>query len=126
MAKFIKRSTSKIIVCDYCRKNKCRWTKNDSGNPPEKCKKVSSIKIADDYVGKEEFNRRVEIAKRLASYNPNEEMWFLDPTVKDPLTGYELKKTIEDEVNEWSEENELKLSDLVEYEEKGFEKFEDD
>lgn len=124
--KLLKRKIPQIIICDYCQHRKCIWTKHEAGNPPEKCKKETPIQLADDYIGKDEFNRRVDIAKRIASYDPNKETWHLDPNVKNPLTGYELKEMIEEEVNEWSEENELELSDWVEYEEGGFEKFEED
>lgn len=120
--KLVSRAILKITVCDYCQYRKCRWTKHEAGNLPEKCEKETSIEIADDYLREDEFNRRVKIAKRLASYHPNEKVWYLDPTVDNPLTGYELKETVEEEVNEWSEENELELSDLVEYEISGFER----
>jgi len=95
-----------------------------AGKIPSRCFKVTLIEIADDFVEEGEFDKRVEIAKRIASYNPNEKLWYLDPTVKDPLTGYELVEVVEEKVNEWSEENNLELSDLVEYEEAGFEQFE--
>lgn len=121
--KLLTRKIPEITVCDYCQHRKCRWTGFYAGNLPDKCKKVTPIEIADEYVGEPEFNRRINIAKRMASYNPQEEVWYLDPTVDNPLTGYELKETVEEEVNEWSEENNLQLSDLVEYEEGGFEKF---
>lgn len=119
--KLVSRALPKITVCDYCRDRRCRWTKYDSNNPPDKCIKSTSIEIANDYVGEQEFQRRLNIAKRLASYNPQEKVWYLDPTVDRPLTGYELKETVEEEVNEWSEENELELLDLVNYKERGFE-----
>lgn len=121
--KLVSRPVPKITVCDYCRDRRCSWTKYDANNLPDKCKKSTPVEIADEYVGEQEFNRRLNIAKQMASYNPNKEVWYLDPTVDRPLVGYELKEAVEKEVNEWSDENELELSDLVEYEESGFEKF---
>lgn len=111
-----------MIVCDYCRHRKCGWSEHDSSDPPDICLKKTLLVIADVFVGKGEFDKRVKTAKRLASYNPSEKTWCLDPTVKRPLTGYELRETIY-EVNGWSVKNDLRLSELVEYKEEGFEKF---
>jgi len=44
--------------------------------------------------------------------------------VENPLTGYEWIEVVEEEVNEWSDYNELELSDMVDYEEEGIERFE--
>lgn len=111
-----------MIVCDYCRHRKCVWGDYDASDPPDKCLKKAPLVITEVFVGKGEFDRRVKIAKRLASYNPSEKTWYLDPTVKKPLTGYELREMIH-EVNGWSVKNDFQLSDLVEYKEGGFKTF---
>lgn len=119
--KLLKRRISQVIVCDYCRHRKCSWSKHEAGNPPSSCLKTTSITIADKYIGKTKFKKRVKIVKRIASFDPNDKVWYLDPTVRDPLTGYELRKIVE-KVNEWGEHNDLQLSDLVDYKEEGFER----
>jgi len=122
--KILTRKVSDVMVCDYCQHRKCNWTKVGPDKIPSRCFKVTSIEIADDFVEEEEFDKRVKIAKRIASYDPNEKLWYLNPTVEDPLTGYELVEVVEEEVNEWSDYNDLELSDMVDYEEEGFERFE--
>lgn len=81
----------------------------------------AAVEIADDYIGREEFGRRVKLVKGIASYDPEERRWYLDPTVRGALTGSELMRVMEEEVNGWSKKNEFILSDLVEYVEVGFE-----
>jgi len=122
MTKFIKRPISKITVCDYCRFHKCSWTKYEPGNLPSDCPEDTSFKIADEYVEEDEFNRRTKVAKKIGSFDPEEETWYLNPTKGSSIGGYELKEIIDEEVNEWSDENDLSLSDLVEYEKEGFER----
>ncbi len=122
LMKLVKRRVSHMIVCDYCRHRKCNWTERDANDPPSSCLKRTPIEIAERYVGKEEFKRRVNIAKRLASYDESEKTWYLNPNVKNPLTGYELRETMDEEINEWSSNNELTLSELVDYKEEGFER----
>ncbi|MFO7991093.1 MAG: hypothetical protein R6U61_02225 [Thermoplasmata archaeon] len=120
--KILERKVSQLTVCDYCRYRKCGWSEHDARDPPDICLKKTPLVIADVFVGKGKFNRRVKVAKRLASYNPSEKTWYLDPTVKNPLTGYELREVIH-EVNGWTVKNDFQLSKLVEYKEEGFEKF---
>jgi len=122
MAKFIERPISKITVCDYCRYHKCSWTKYEPGDLPSECPEDTSFEIADEYVEKADFQRRVNIAKRIGSFNPEEKTWYLNPTKDNPIVGYELKEIIEEKVNEWSEKNNLELSHLVDYREEGFER----
>lgn len=88
------------------------------------CAEGTSFEIADEYIEKADFQRRVKIAKRIGSFNSKEKTWYLNPTKEDSLGGYELKEIIEEEVNEWNDENDLELMDLVDYKEEGFEKLE--
>ncbi|MFO7992253.1 MAG: hypothetical protein R6U61_08205 [Thermoplasmata archaeon] len=120
--KLLERRVSQIIVCDYCRHRKCSWSRYDSSNTPSSCFKIVPTEIADKFIGKTKFKRRVKLAKRLASFDPDQKVWYLDPTVKNPLTGYELRDVVDKEVNEWSEHNDLQLSDLIDYKEEGFER----
>ncbi len=115
MVSFIHRNISDMIVCDYCQYHKCGWTKHSAGDPPKDCPLQTSFEIADSYMEKDEFQRRLRIAKRIGSYNTVERRWYLDPIRERSITGYELKCIIEDEVNDWSKENTLALMDVIEY-----------
>ncbi len=110
-----------MIACDYCHFHRCRWTKHTAGDPPENCPGNAFFSISDTYLEKDEFRRRVDIARRIARYNSAEKVWYLDPTRNDPFTGYDLKRVIEVEVNNWSPENDLNLMDVIEYVGIGFE-----
>lgn len=115
------RRISELIVCDYCRYHKCSWTESGPGDTPSRCYEQTTFQVSDGYIDDDEFDRRVEIAKRIGSYKPDKGHWVFDPSKENALAGYDLKKTIDKEVNDWSEENELNLSDLVDYKEEGFE-----
>ncbi|MBS3816885.1 MAG: hypothetical protein KGY76_04920 [Candidatus Thermoplasmatota archaeon] len=122
MLKFIIRATSKITVCDYCRFHKRSWTKYEPGNLPSNRPEDTSFKIADEYIEKAEFKSRTDIAKKIGSFDPERETWHFNPAKGSSIGGYELKEIIDEQVNKWSKENDLRLSDLVDYKEKGFEK----
>ncbi len=113
----IRRKTTEILVCDYCQYRKCRWTKYTPSDPPDDCYKVKTFKIADDYLDEGEFERRLEIAKRIGDFDSEESVWHLAYKEKNPLMGRKLREVME-EVNEWSGENDFQLSRFVEYEEK--------
>ncbi len=116
----LKRNLSEIIACDYCHHHKCRWTEHTAGNPPGSCPGKAFFSITDTYLDKDEFRRRVDVARRIGRYNPGEKMWYLDPTREMSLTGYDLKRAVELEVNGWCGDNRLKLMDVIEYVEVGF------
>ncbi len=126
MSPMIRRNVSEMIACDYCHFHRCKWTKHVAGDHPDSCPGNVFFSITDTYLDKDEFQRRVAIARRIARYNSAEKVWYLDPTRSNPLTGYDLKRAIDVEVNNWSPDNELSLMDVIEYVEIGFEGTDED
>lgn len=121
MSKMHERRISDLIVCDYCRYHECRWAESGPDDVPSRCHHDKTFTISDGYIDDDEFQRRVKIAKRIGSYKPDENCWVLDPDKEHALVGYDLKNAMEEEVNDWSEDNELELSELVEYRKEGLE-----
>jgi hypothetical protein len=106
-----------IILCDYCRYYKCDWIKATPQKHPDICLKPKSFEIADEYIPKQEFERRVEIAKKIGVYNPKEKEWYFSIRVAGGLSGDKFTAVI-DEVNSWSERNNFELTEMIKYEER--------
>lgn len=77
---------------------------------------MRKIKIADEYIPKDEFDERVEVVKKAAKYYPKEKEWRLSLDVGKNLNWKELADIFE-EINSWSEENDFSLrEEHVDYE----------
>ena len=105
-----------IVLCDYCRYYKCDWIKATPQKHPDICLKPKSFEIADEYIPKQEFERRVEIAKKIGTYLPEKKKWQFSIKVAKGLSGDELRCIIE-EVNSWSQKNNFELTNMIRYEE---------
>ena len=106
-----------IVLCDYCRYYKCDWIKATPKKFPDICLKPKSIVIADEYIPKQEFERRIITAKKIGNYQPEKKEWHFSISVAKELSGEDLK-IIVDEINSWSEKNDFKLTDMIRYEER--------
>ena len=106
-----------IILCDYCRYYKCDWIKATSQKHPDICLKPKSFVIADEYIAKQEFERRVEIAKKIGTYLPEKKKWQFSIQVAGTLSGDELTAII-NEINSWSEKNDFRLTEMIKYKER--------
>ncbi len=106
-----------IILCDYCRYYKCDWIKATPQKNPDICLKPKSFEIADEYIPKQEFERRVEIAKKIGTYLPEKKKWQFSIRVAGGLSGDELKAII-DEINGWSEKNNFRLTEMIKFKER--------
>ena len=49
-----------VTICDYCQYYKCKWIEATPKKLPDRCYRVRKIKIADEYIPKDEFDERVE------------------------------------------------------------------
>jgi len=105
-----------IVLCDYCRFHKCDWIEATPQKHPDFCLKPKSFEIANEYVPKEEFERRVKTAKRIGTYQPEKKKWQFSIRVAKGLSGEELRSLME-EINKWSKKNNFKLTDMIRYEE---------
>lgn len=103
-----------ILLCDYCRCVKCEWVKATPRKYPENCVKPKIFEIADDYIPKSEFDRRVNIAKKISVYLPKERKWQFSIKAAGGLSGEKLREIIE-EVNNWSNENNFELTEMIRY-----------
>jgi len=65
---FARKYTNEIVLCDFCQYHKCRWLDAKVGKVPERCPEVISFQIADHNLPKEEWDRRVKIAKNVGIY----------------------------------------------------------
>lgn len=115
MSTMITRKISEITVCDYCHDHRCSWTEHSARDPLSLCPGGISLKLSDSYLHKIEFARRLELIKRMARFDPSDKQWYLDPTRKDPLTGHELKRAVEQDVNDWCADNDLTLMGVISY-----------
>ncbi len=104
-----------IVLCDYCRYYKCDWIKATPQKHPDICLKPKSFEIADEYIPKQEFQRRVEVAKKIGTYLPEKKKWQFSIKVAGGLCGDELTRIIVG-VNSWSEKNNFRLTDMIRYE----------
>ena len=73
--------------------------------------------IADEYIAKQEFERRVEIAKKIGTYLPEKKEWQFSIQVAGTLSGDELTAII-NEINSWSEKNDFRLTEMIKYKER--------
>ena len=105
-----------IILCDYCRYHKCDWIKATPQKHPDICLKPKSFEIADEYIPKQEFERRVETAKKIGTYLPVKKKWQFSIKVAGGLSGDQLTAII-NKVNCWSEKNKFRLTDMIKYRE---------
>lgn len=106
-----------IVLCDYCRYHKCDWIEATPQKHPDFCPKPKSFEIADEYIPKQEFERRVEIAKKIGTYLPEKKKWQFSIKVAGGLSCDELTVII-DEINSWSEKNNFGLTEMIKYEER--------
>lgn len=104
------------VLCDYCRFHKCDWIKATPQKHPDICLKPKSFEIADKYIPKQEFERRVEIAKKIGNYIPEKKKWQFSIRTAGRLSGDELRSII-DEINSWSEKNNFRLTEMIKYKE---------
>ena len=105
---FGKKRCHDITICDYCQYYKCKWIESTSNKLPDRCHRVRKIKIADEYIPKDEFDERVEVVKKVAKYYPKEKEWRLSLDVGKNLNWKELADIFE-EINSWSEKNDFSL-----------------
>jgi len=106
-----------IILCDYCRYYKCDWVNATPQKHPDICLKPKKFEIADDYLPRYEFLKRVEIAKKIGVYVPQKKKWQFSIRRAGALSGEELAEII-DTVNTWSEKNNFKLTEMMRYKER--------
>ena len=106
-----------IGLCDYCRYYKCDWIKATPQKHLDICLKPKSFEIADEYIPKQEFERKIEIAKKIGTYLTDKKKWQFSIKVAGGLCGDELTAIIE-EINNWSEKNNFRLTDMIRYEER--------
>ncbi len=105
-----------IILCDYCRYHKCDWIEATPHKHPDICLKPKSFEIADEYIQKQEFERRIEIAKKIGTYLPEKKRWQFSIKAAGGLSGEKLRKVIE-EINSWSDKNNFELTEMIKYRE---------
>ncbi len=72
--------------------------------------------IADEYIPKQEFERRVEIAKKVGTYLPEKKKWQFSIKVAGGLSEEKLREIME-EINSWSDKNNFELTEMIRYEE---------
>ena len=106
-----------IVLCDYCRCYKCGWIKATPHKHPDRCIKPKSFEITDEYIDKPEFERRIEIAKKIGTYLPEKKKWQFSIKVAGGLSGNELTAII-NEINSWSEKNNFTLTEMIKCEER--------
>jgi len=105
-----------IVLCDYCRYYKCDWIEASPQKHPDFCPKPKSFEVADEYIDKPKFDKRVETAKRIGTYLPEKKKWQFSIRVAKGLSGDELRGII-DEINTWSQKNNFELTDMIRYQE---------
>lgn len=106
-----------IVLCDYCRFYKCDWIEATPQKHPEFCSKPKKFEIVDEHLPKDEFLKRVEIAKKIGVYLPKEMKWQFSIRRADTLSGEKLAEVIRT-VNNWSEKNNFKLTEMIKYRER--------
>lgn len=110
------RRIDDILICDYCQYYKCDWLDFTPKGYPKRCPEARELLIADGRMPKKEFRRRIELAKRVGVYRPDERRWFLDAEKAKGLSAIELQDIMA-EIRTWSTGNKYELSVMVKYEE---------
>ncbi len=114
------KEQNQITLCDYCQYYKCKWIEATPKKLPDHCPEVRAFKMADEFIDKVEFSKRVGVAKRVGRYDPEGRVWFLSLTAAKRWT-YRALEEIFSEINSWSVENKFVLNDGVRYKRKEFE-----
>jgi len=84
------------------------------GKIPYECPEMVSFQIGDERISRDEWDRRVELAKKVGVFTHQEKKWHFSVKKAGNLVSKELREVI-DAINNWSEKNNFKLCNYVKY-----------
>jgi len=111
---FASKRLNEIVLCDYCQYYKCRWLDAKMGKIPNECPEMVSFQIADERISRDEWDHRVELAKKVGVFTHQGKKWYFSVKMARNLISKDLKEVIE-VINNWSEHNNFKLCNYVKY-----------